>query len=75
MVRVQGRMQYADKSGYYRIDEKFKTKKEADKFIKFLAVGKKGGAEKGTKVTSYRKPKRTRGLVGAFKVRMPNFRL
>lgn len=57
MVRVQGRMQYADKSGYAKIDEYFRTKKQADKFLKFLSVGKKGGAEKGTKITEYRKPK------------------
>ena len=58
MVRIQGKMQYTDKSGYFKIDEHFRTKKEADKFLKFLEVGKKGGADKSTKITEYRKSKR-----------------
>lgn len=36
MVKVTGRMKYADGSGYYKVNENFKTKKEADKFVKFF---------------------------------------
>ena len=64
MVRVQGKGKYASGKGYYKIDEKFKTKKQADAFIRFLVVGKKGGAEKGTKITEYKKPKRVRQSFG-----------
>ncbi len=67
MVRIQGRMKYASGKGYVKIDEKFKTKKEAERFLKFLAVGKKGGAEKGTKITEYRKPIRKRQMGFGFR--------
>jgi len=66
MVRIQGRMKYANGKGYAKIDQHFKTKKEADSFLKFLSVGQKGGAEKGTKITEYRKPKRKSSSQGGF---------
>lgn len=60
MVRVQGKIKYSRGRGYAKIDERFKTKREADRFLRFLDVGKKGGAEKGTRITEYRKPRRKR---------------
>lgn len=61
MVRVQGRIKHSTGKGSSKIDEYFRTKKEADRFVKFLSVGQKGGAEKGTKVTEYRKPAKRQG--------------
>jgi hypothetical protein len=60
MVRVQGKMKRTAKAGggYFKIDENFRTKKEADRYVKILSVGERGGAAKGTGITEYRKPKR-----------------
>ena len=59
MVRVQGKVKYAKQKGYFKVNQDFKTKKEADKFVKFI------GKEGKVKITEYRKPKqKVRGLFG-----------
>lgn len=45
MVSVVGKIRYANKKGYMKVNENFKTEAQAKRFKRFLAPSKKLGEE------------------------------
>jgi len=66
MVKVEGRVSYAKgsgRTGSFKVKQNFKTKKEADKFLKFMNTG--ASKKDKVKITEYRKPvKKKKTIVG-----------